>query len=131
MYLSHEGYSPFSQIDQSKHREGSIGVLSQAAIARLGETPEMLERQEKCSTLDRTLDSLRLIPLSASVNGQSLYARLLVKSLALGAMVLRKLPLILAPVSAIAVELSHRRTRGLGLSCTLPGVTLSPCISPV
>jgi hypothetical protein len=50
-YLSHEGYSPFSQIDQSKHRKGSIGVLSQTAIARLGETPEMLERQERMLNL--------------------------------------------------------------------------------
>ena len=41
--LSHEGYSPFSQVDQSRHREGSIGVLSQAAITRPGEAPEMLE----------------------------------------------------------------------------------------
>jgi hypothetical protein len=64
-YLSHEGYSPFGQIDLSKHREGSISVLSQTAIARLGEIPEMLERQESCSTLDRTLDFLRLVSLSA------------------------------------------------------------------
>jgi hypothetical protein len=88
-YLSHEGYSPFSQIDQSKHCKRSIGVLSQTAITRLGETPEMLERPKRCSTLDRTLDFLRLVSLSKSVNGRFLYARLLVKSLALGAMVLR------------------------------------------
>ena len=46
-YLSHEGYSPLSQVDQSKHRVGSIGVLSQTAIPRLGETPELFERQER------------------------------------------------------------------------------------
>ena len=50
-YLSHEGYSPLSQIDQCMHREGSIGVLSQPSIARLGETPEMLERQERMRNL--------------------------------------------------------------------------------
>ena len=50
-YLSYEGYSLFSQIDQSKHCEGSIGVLSQTAIAPLGETPEMLERQERMLNL--------------------------------------------------------------------------------
>ena len=44
------GYSPFSQIDQSKHREGSIGVLSKTAIVHLGETPEMLERHERMLT---------------------------------------------------------------------------------
>jgi hypothetical protein len=37
--LSHEGYSPFSQVDQSRHREGPIGVLSQAAITRPDEAP--------------------------------------------------------------------------------------------
>ena len=50
-YLSYEGYSPFGKISKSKHREGSIGTLSQTAIARLSETPEMLERQERMLSL--------------------------------------------------------------------------------
>ena len=48
----------------------------------------MLERQERCSTLNHTLGFLRLTSLSASVNARFLYIRLLVKSLALGAIVL-------------------------------------------
>ena len=66
MYLFHEGYSPFIQIDQSKHREGSIDVLSQAAVARLGVTPEMLERQEKMLNL-RSHTRLFTIGLSVSI----------------------------------------------------------------
>ena len=54
-YLSHEGDSPFSQFDQSKHHEGSIGVLSQTAVACFSETPEMFERQERALHQSGTL----------------------------------------------------------------------------
>ena len=97
MYLSHEGYSPFSQIDQSKHRKGSIGVLSQTAIARLGETPEMLERQEGMLNLG-SHTRLFTIGLFVSIGQWTIPVRTLIgKVPRVGCDGFKKLPLILAP----------------------------------
>jgi hypothetical protein len=105
-YLSNEGYSPFSQIDQSKHREGSIGVLSLIAIARLGETQEMLERQKRMLNLgSRT--RLFTISLFVCIGQRTIpVCTLIGKVPHVGCAGFEKLPLILAPVSAIAVESS-------------------------
>ena len=105
-YLSHEGYSPFSQIDQSKHCEGSIGVLSQTAITRLGETPEMLERQERMLNLG-SHTRLFTIGLFVSIGQWTIPVRALIGEVPrVGCDGFEKLPLVLAPVSAIAVESS-------------------------
>ena len=103
-YLSYEGYSPFSQIDQSKHCEGSIGVLSQTAVAHLGESLEMLERQERMLNLG---SHTRLFTIGVFVNiGQwTIPVRTLIgKVPRVGCDGFETLPLILTPVSAIAAE---------------------------
>ena len=105
-YLSHEGYSPFSQIDQSKHCKRSIGVLSQTAITRLGETPEMLERQERMLNLG-SHTRLFTIGLFVSIGQWTIPVRALIGEVPrVGCDGFEKLPLVLAPVSAIAVESS-------------------------
>ena len=96
-YLSHEGYSPFSQIDQGKHREGSIGVLSQTAITRLGETPEMFERQERMLNLG-SHTRLFTIGLFVRIGQWTIPVRTLIgKVPRVGCDGFKKLPLILAP----------------------------------
>ena len=113
MDLSRERYSPFSQIDQSKHREGPIGALSQAAIARLDETPEMLERQERMFNLG-SHTRLFTIGLFVSIGQWTIPVRTLIgKAPRVGCDGFEKLPLILAPVSAVAVESSHDRAKCL------------------
>ena len=45
--LSREWPTPFAHIDQRQHGVGAVGVLRQAAIARLGEAPDALEGEER------------------------------------------------------------------------------------
>ena len=105
-YLSYEGYSPFGKISKSKHREGSIGTLSQTAIARLSETPEMLERQERMLNVG-SCTRLFTIGILVRISQWRIPVRTLIgKVPRVGCDGFKKLPLILASVSAIAVESS-------------------------
>ena len=86
--LSHEGYSPFSQ----------------TAIARLGETPEMFERQERILNLG-SHTRFFTIGLFVSIGQWIISVRTLIgKVPRVGRDGFEKLPLILTPVSAIAIE---------------------------
>jgi hypothetical protein len=103
-YLSHNGYSPFSQIDKSNHREGSAGVFSQTAVARLGETPEMLERQERMLNLGSNTQ-LFTIGLFVSIGQLTIPVRTLIgKVPCVGCDGFEKLQLILATVNTVTVE---------------------------
>ena len=105
-YLPYVGYSPFGQIDQSKHPKGSIGVLSQTAIVRLGETPEMLERQERMLN-PGSHTRLFTIGLLIGISQWTTLVRTPIGKIpCVGCAGFEKPPLILVPVSAIALESS-------------------------
>ena len=108
--------------------------FSQTAIARLGETPEMFERLERVLNLGPHTRFF-MIGLFVSIGQWTIPVRMLIgKVPRVGCDSFEKPPLILAPVSTIAVESSFitvQEVWQLLVSCTLPGVTLTLCISPV
>ena len=84
----------------------SIGVPSQTAVVRLGEPPEMLERQERILNLG-SHTRLFTMGLFVSIGQWTIPVRTFIGKVPRGGCVgFEKLPLILAPVSTIAVESS-------------------------
>ena len=103
-HLSCDGSSPFDEIEHRQHGERAIGVLHQAAIASLGETPDALERQEWM--LDLGADR-RFTPIGffIGVSQRAIPAGALVGEVAsIGREFLEALPLFLTPVGAVTVQ---------------------------
>jgi hypothetical protein len=106
MYLSHEGYSPFSQLDQSEHREGSIGVLWPDRDSAPWRNPRDASASGKVLSLG-SHTRLFTIALFVSIGQWTIPVRTLIGKIPrVGCGGFEKLPLILAPVSTIAVESS-------------------------
>src|SRR6516164_1006244 len=98
--------SPTSQVQvgQSKHREGASRIFRQASIPHLGEAPQPLH-DVKGMLASRTNPRASAVDLSPPLVQRSGRMRAAIDSVA-NAAALEDLPIPLAPVGAVAVDLS-------------------------
>src|SRR4029077_109462 len=104
--LCRERPTPFAQVDQREHGEGTVGVLRQTAIARLGEAPQALEGQKRMLDLGahRRLSAIGLL---VRLGQRPVLVRPLVGEVfCLGRDGLELFAWLLAPVGTIPIESS-------------------------
>src|SRR4051812_3718732 len=113
-HLSYECSTPFAHVDQREHGVGTVGVLRQTAIARLGEAPNALERQEWMLDLGAH-GRLRAIALLLGLVKRAVpMGGLIGEVLGVGRNLLESRTLLLAPVGAVSIEPSLLAVQQVG-----------------